>query len=189
MSSPKCKVVSIIPDDIYKKFKNQEILLKSVPDLKEYRTVFCEYTKNDVVSLERYYDALIEDYQHKESYHYDELEEAAREYIESMTFEQFKKALYGRPNDKLADLKKPITLDYSRYYHDEKQHLRTYEVLTVWDVWHLLLDGVYTYEYEPVKPSVYIYDKDIRNNVIEERTYKNTETKNIDHFLIWEEEC
>lgn len=67
-----------------------------------------------------------------------EFEETFYEYAKKMTFEDFKRIVFANYDENVYKLEKPITVDYTRYYHDDKDHHHTYEYLSARDVWDIV---------------------------------------------------
>lgn len=188
MSTLKSKVRFIVPLTMWQRFVSHEILLKRPFEVKEFEETFYEYEPSDFISLEDYFNLVKKDIiglPHTVGYDWDELEDAAYEYAKKLTFEDFKRIVFANYNENIYKLEKPITVDYTRYYHDDKDHHRTYEYLTAGDIWDKLFHWSLTNE----RPSVYFYDGDFEKDIIEIREYTRGDGVTKDVFVVREEEA
>lgn len=187
MSSLKSKVRFIVPLTMWQRFVNHEILLKRPFEVKEFEETFYEYELSDFISLEDYFNLVkkdIQDLKRSAGYDWLELEEASYEYAKKMTFEDFKRIAFANYDENVYKLEKPITVDYARYYHDDKDHHHTYEYLSARDVWDIIFHWSLTRE----RPSVYFYDGDFEKGTIEIREYTRGDGITKDVFVVREEE-
>lgn len=178
-----CKVINIIPKDIYDRFMKFEILLLR-PELKEFGEVFYQYTDKDFITIEDYYSIIKSNIKEfKCNYKLDDLDEKALEYAKNITFEQFKTVIKGKNDDVVCSID-PVTVDYSQFYRDNEDHRKTYTTLSVSDICHAL------FHWSVEKPDVYFPDDSIFTDNVEcLKTYKDVETGEEVVFTIRNEEC
>ncbi len=184
MSSIRCKVTALVPAYIYEGFAEGRFLLLKTYETKEFGDIFYAYTKDDYTSIEVYYDVVMNDLKHFEASHrLNELEDKAFEYAKKMTLEDFKMLLNCGRNDHIAQID-PITIDYSHYYRDGKEHKTTYDYLTASDIF----DIIFYWSDKVQRPEVYFYDgwaEDIENIM----KLKNVDTDEEYYLIVRNEEC
>lgn len=153
MATIKSKVVNLIPGDIFDKFKNGDVVLKRTIEIKEFQDHYYEYTPEDVLTLEEYFEYVKSDLKQVDDFRFNELEDKALHYAKNITFEQFKKVVFAERNEVICSID-PVTIDYSKYYRDGKEHKTTYTTLNAEDINAMLFHWSFTND----RPEVYFYE-------------------------------